>query len=352
MHTVDVSGLELARAYHAQVVGPLLARHAPGLRYAAARLGSGSDVLGLDDAMSRDHDWGLRLTLLVDADDVAGVDALLENQLPETFRGLPTRFATTWEPVVRHRVQVDTADGFAESRLGVATERDWDPVDWLSLTGQAVLEVTAGAVFTDPVGRLTAIRERLRWYPDDLWWHVVAVDWQRIGQELPLLARAADRGDDVGAGVLLGRLSDVAVHLGFLLRRYWPPYPKWRGTVFATVPGTGEVSDALGAALGARGPWSMRLGAFTDALRALFELQRATGLPTGPEPLEQFWDRPYPAVRDSVVTDLLAAITDPHVRSLPRGVGSVEQWVDNVDVLCDPTRRVAAARALVPGDGR
>ena len=51
-------GRELARQFHADVVGPLLAESMPRLRYAAGRLGSGSDVLGLDDAMSRDHDWG------------------------------------------------------------------------------------------------------------------------------------------------------------------------------------------------------------------------------------------------------------------------------------------------------
>jgi hypothetical protein len=43
-----VSGGRLARQFH------------------AGRLGSGSDVLRLDDEISRDHDWGCRLTPLVD----------------------------------------------------------------------------------------------------------------------------------------------------------------------------------------------------------------------------------------------------------------------------------------------
>ena len=64
-----LSGGELSRQFHADAVAPLLARAMPGLGYAAGRLGSGSDVLGFDDAMSRDHDWGCRLTLLVDEAD-------------------------------------------------------------------------------------------------------------------------------------------------------------------------------------------------------------------------------------------------------------------------------------------
>src|SRR6266581_6888387 len=106
-----MSGRELAQQFHADVVAPLLARAMPRLRYAAARLGSGSDVLGLDDAMSRDHDWGCRLTMLVDEADQAAVPLvrdLLAARLPERFLGLPVRFATTWDASASHRVEVAT----------------------------------------------------------------------------------------------------------------------------------------------------------------------------------------------------------------------------------------------------
>ena len=109
-------GAELARMFHAEVVGPLLARELPRLRYAAGRLGSGSDVLGLDDATSRDHDWGCRLTLLVDEPDsgvLPQVNDLLERELPEAFRGFPVRFPVTWDSSRSHRVEVATVAGFA-----------------------------------------------------------------------------------------------------------------------------------------------------------------------------------------------------------------------------------------------
>src|SRR4051794_41725254 len=97
-------GTALARTYYLDVVAPLLAARWPSLPHAAARLGSGSDVLGFDDDTSRDHDWGLRLTLLVTPDLVDDVNQYLEKTLPDSYADLPTRFAVTWDPVVRQRV--------------------------------------------------------------------------------------------------------------------------------------------------------------------------------------------------------------------------------------------------------
>ena len=98
MTGLDLPGAELARTFFTDVVEPLLSQAVPGLGYAAARLGSGSDVLGLDDAMSRDHDWGCRLTLLVDEDardQVPRISQLLEEMLPERFGEFPVRFPLT-----------------------------------------------------------------------------------------------------------------------------------------------------------------------------------------------------------------------------------------------------------------
>jgi hypothetical protein len=337
---MDLSGATLSRRYYDELVGPAVAARWPGLPHAAGRLGSGSEVLGLDDAMSRDHDFGLRVNLLVPSGVTGQIDAHLDAVLPEAFDGYPVRFATTWDPQVRHRVQVDDVRTFVASRTGIDGTDALSVSDWLSLTGQAVLEVTAGPVFVDTAGDLTSARRRLAWYPDDLWAYVVATDWQRTAQELPLVGRTADRGDDLGSRVIASRLAGVAMHLAHLLERRWPPYAKWTGTSLTGLPSAAAAATPLRRALAAP-DWPTREQGLVDALRILHRLQRDVGLPAVDDPFEPFWDRPYRRVRDEVVTSLEEAITDPAVRALPRGVGSAEQWSHNVDVLVDPERRLS-----------
>ena len=361
-----MSGTELARAYWADVVRPILERKFPDLPRAAGRLGSGSEVLGLDDDMSRDHDWGLRLTLLVPADRVAEVDEALAVSLPASYAGRPTAFPVTWDPAVRHRVEVATPAGFVRSRTGLdlrtATrggdrheDRHGDRhedrhedrhglgvTDWLTLTGQSVLEVTAGPVFEDTSGELTALRECLAWYPHDVWLHVLAADWTRIEQELPFVGRTGQRGDDLGSRLIVARLVTALIRLGFLLERRWPPYSKWAGTLFARLPVAPSASEHLAAALAA-GTWQHRDAALRAACEALHERQRALGLPALDGPAcEPFFDRPFTGLRD-VAGVLRAAVTDPEVRALSHR-GGVEQWVDDVGTLTDENLRVRLAQ--------
>ena len=335
---MDRGGAECSRLYYEQLVGPAVDARWPGLPRAAGRLGSGSDVLGLDDAVSQDHDWGLRLNLLVSADIAAHVDAYLEETLPESFEGLPIRFTTTWDAHRRHRVQVQDVASFVHSRTGVDLRDPLSTDGWLMLTGQAVLEVTAGPVIVDTDGALTAARAALCWYPDEVWKYVIAADWARLAQELPFVGRTAEVGDDLGSRVITARLVDVATHLAHLIDRRWPPYSKWLGTSLTRLPRSHVVAEPLARALTST-HWRTREDGLVEAVRTLNRLQADAGLPTVDDPVEQFWDRAYRGIRVEVVETLEKSIDDPAVRALPRGVGSADQWSHNADVLTNPSRR-------------
>jgi hypothetical protein len=326
----------------------------PRLRYAAGRLGSGSDVLGLDDEVSRDHDWGCRLTLLVDgadADAVPLTSELLERELPVSYRGLPVRFPVTWDPSLSHKVTVATVADFAESRLGADPVAGLTVPDWLVLTGQGVLEVIAGPVFADRTRELAPARSLLTWYPAGIERYVLACGWRKISEEMPMVGRTASRGDELGSRLLSARLAGSLMWLGFALSRRWAPYPKWRGTVFGTLPVAAALAAPLAEAAMAAG-WQAREDGLAGACEVLLDAQRTRGLPAPASAVTPFFERPYRTVSDEISRALLADVTDPMITGLPAGVGSIEQWADNVAVLTSTSHRRALRALYQPGRSR
>lgn len=99
MDSAFVPGLELSRRYYWEVVQPLLRRHFGDLPHTAARIGSGSEVLGFDTERSSDHEWGPRLQLSLGAQDGRrfgeSIRVMLAERLPKEFLGFPTHFEST-----------------------------------------------------------------------------------------------------------------------------------------------------------------------------------------------------------------------------------------------------------------
>lgn len=67
-----MNGMELARAYWAEVGLPAFERALPEIldRVAVGLVGEGSECLGYDDEISRDHDWGPGFCLWLGAEDM------------------------------------------------------------------------------------------------------------------------------------------------------------------------------------------------------------------------------------------------------------------------------------------
>jgi hypothetical protein len=228
---------------------------------------------------------------------------------------------------------------FAVSRLGIDPAAELSARDWLILTGQSVLEVTAGPVFADQTAELAKVRSRLRWYPPDIERYILAAGWRRLSQEMPMVGRTAERGDELGSRLLSTRLAGDLMWLAFALSRQWPPYPKWRETAFRALPVAADLAGPLSAAAAAPG-WRDRESTLAGACEILLKIQRASGLPAPAAAVIPFWDRPYRTVDEAVCESLRSAITDPDLAKLP-AVGSIEQWVSNVEVLSSPGRRAA-----------
>ncbi len=347
-----IPGLQLAEHFWREVVAPLLAREFPELRYSAALIGPGSEVLGFDTALSTDHDWGPRLQLFLSpeahARDAQALLAMLTAQLPRSFLGFSTDFGTGEDATgtLQHRVMLHTVRDFLQAYVAVDSERPLAPADWLTLPQQKLRAITAGAVFHDGLD-LQAMRARFAWYPRDVWLYLLAAGWTRIGQEDHLMARAGLAGDDLGSALIGARLVRDLMQLCFLIERQYAPYAKWFGSAFARLACASELTPVLQRALAAT-TWPARLAHIVTACEGVARLQNALNLaPPVPVRVQPFFTRPFNVINSGdFVAALLAQIEAPDVRAiaLTHLIGGIDQFSDSTDL-----REAARHRSALAG---
>ncbi len=352
MASLFIPGLELSRRFYEEAVRPIIG----DLPHTAARIGTGSEVLGFDTARSADHEWGPRLQVFLRGHDAArhALDLVkaLSLKLPKTFHGYPTHFAPTGNEHIRHmeatdgpvfhRVDVTTLDTWLRCHLGFDPREGTTTRDWLATPTQTLAEITAGAVFHDPAGELTAVRSRLTWYPEPVWRYVLACQWQRISQEEAFVGRCGEVGDELGSAVVAARLVRDLMRLSLLMHRRYPPYGKWLGSAFARLPFAATVIPVLTGVLAAT-TWRAREDHLAAAYSAVAGLHNRLGLT---EPLDPgtrpYHDRPFRVLHaERFGQALVAGIGDAGLRDLPL-TGAIDQFADNTDLLGDR----AATRAL------
>jgi len=347
-----VKGLELSRLFYEEAVRPLLEESFPGLRYAAAMLGAGSEVLGFDTEMSRDHGWGPRFDLFLNEEEYEdrrdSISETLRRKLPHSFRGYPTSF-TEPDPndngtqhldardagPVDHKVEVMTPGGFFVGYLAFDIGREIEPADWLTFPEQKLRTVGAGGVFHDGIG-LEGLRRRFAYYPEDVWLYLLASAWARVGQEEHLMGRAGSVGDEIGSALIGARLVRDLMRLCFLMERTYAPYPKWFGTAFKQLSCAAELSPHLRAALAAPA-WQEREQHLAAAYRMVAELHNKLGVtaPLRTEPRD-FFGRPFRVIElHGFSQRILENIKDERVRRIAarKPIGGIDLFSDSTDLV-------------------
>ena len=315
-------------------------------------------MLGFDTEMSRDHSWGPRLRLFLADDDLphygAAIDQALRRGLPYSFRGYPTSFVPIPGESSR-RLEARSA-GEVEHFVWISTVREalrhefayeWDggavaPADWLTFPQHKLRTLTHGAVYHNGLGELEAMRERLRYYPRDVWLYLMAAGWARISQEEPFMGRTGDVGDELGSRVIAGRLVRDLMMLCFLIERVYAPYPKWFGTGFARLQAAATLTPIFQRVFAAE-TWREREAPLSEAYQVAAEMHNALGL-TEPLPTQvsPFHGRPYQVIHGEVFSEaLLKQISDAEVKRIGARplIGSLDQYSDSTDLREDTSLR-------------
>lgn len=355
-----IRGLTLSRLFYHEAVRPILQKQFPRLRYSAGLIGWGSEVLGFDDAMSRDHHWGPRLLLFLDRRDYVRLEnkisEVLADELPHDFYGYSTNYSGPDSNGVRHplkirngpvahMVQTFTLASFFDARLGFDPSKKMTVVDWLTVPQQRLLEVVSGEIYHDGLRKLDAIREKLKFYPHDVWLYLLAAHWSKISQEEAFVGRTGEIGDELGSKIVAARIVREIMKLAFLMEKQYAPYTKWLGSAFAKLKIAAKLAPILHDALTAR-TWRTRERALAEAYSIVAkqhnQLKITKPLPTK---VTKYYDRSYFVIHgDAFARSIREAIRDSTVRGLPPNIGSIDQLSDNHDLTQRPslTRRLRA----------
>jgi hypothetical protein len=345
-----IPGLTLGRSFYEEAARPLIESVVPAGSYAAAFIGSGSDVLGYDSERSVDHHWGPRFQVFLPEELhgrwAAALDAELRHRLPEHFRGIPVGYedADAGEPAgaaadprpgrMQHLIEITTVGKFFEGYLGMDIRGTIGPRDWLTFPEQRLLELTSGEVFHDPRGELGRLRALLAAYPRDVWLYRMACQWQRLSRQDAFVGRCAEAGDLLGMRIVAGRIVRDAVKLCFLMEKTYAPYDKWLGSAFAKLRSAAAVTPRLLGALE-----GSSFAAIEQSLLPLYEtlaaMHNSLGV-TGPLDVtpRRFFSRPYMVIGAERFTNaLLSAIAGEEMRGISVRIGAIDQYADSTDFI-------------------
>lgn len=337
-------GLVLNERYYAEVVGPQLRQFDPQLAHSASLLGYGSDVLGFDDATSMDHNWGPRLQIFLNEQDLHRkdeLDAFLATNLPPAFMGLPTnyggnpgdpikRLVATQGPPINHLIEIYGIDAFAHSIAGKPLAHLTDP-DWVRIPEQVLLEATSGKVFHDGLDKLTPVRAQLRYYPPDVQKLKLAALWQGIANEEAFLSRCAEQGDFTGVKLISTRIMSHLMKICFVIKERYMPYSKWFTVMFNTL-GLQPIEDLIAQTLQANDLQVIAQNVARLYREVIVLSNRHASLPEINNEIRNYYGRPAQVVMAGEIAALLVdAIEQDAIKKLDLLTVFIDNKIDGAD---------------------
>ncbi len=244
-----MKGLELARQYYEAFGKEMLQKEFPHLLpYLAIGLaGSGSECYGYDDDLSCDHDFEPAFCIFLPREDV--IDRKAAFQLERAYAKLPKEFMgfcrSPISPVGGNRHGVIRMEDFFSEKVG-SPDGTLSTEGWFAVPEYALLEATDGAVFEDPYGLFTKIREKLRYYPEDVRRKKLAGHLLLMGQSGQYnYPRCIARGERAAAQMAVFEFAKSALQVIYLLNGRYMPYYKWSFRGLKELPLLKEQGEGL-----------------------------------------------------------------------------------------------------------
>lgn len=188
-------------------------------------VGSGSECLGFDDDISKDHDYEPRFIMFVPDDFDDQTIFKLErayNALPSEFMGLQRKY----DHLMLGENVIKISDFYLQ-KIGNTTG-NLSNYEWLSIPSFYLLEATNGKIFNQANNDFMKIRETLSKYPKDIKYKKLAGNLLLMYQSgIYNYERATKRNDFGGVSLSLYEFTKHTLAVLYLLNDIYMPYYKW-----------------------------------------------------------------------------------------------------------------------------
>ena len=244
-----MKGLEIAERYYLEYGAPMLHESFPEIEgiVAVGLIGSGSECLGYDDEISRDHDFEPGFILFLPPEEIVDRQTSFKLErayakLPDEFMGLRRNKDVSFD-TGRHGVM--RAADFFRAKVG-EPEGLLTPEQWMTIPEHYLLEATDGKIFRDDVGLVTDVRARLSYLPED-------VRLKKLAAALMLAEQASNHNyerllsrGDAGAQLAIFEYVKSVISVIFLLERKYKPFYKWQFRAIEEMPTFAPLIEDLG----------------------------------------------------------------------------------------------------------
>ena len=222
-------GLTLCNDYYEEIGKPALQSQFTDVwdRIAIGLVGEGSDCLGFDDELSRDHDWGPSFCMWLTNEDYATFGQALQKAylaLPHEFRGYQRQETQGG----KGRVGVWRISDFYRHFIGLSRAPE-TLAEWIRIPESFLAKATNGHVFTDPLGKFSTIRQiLLAFYPEDVRIKKIAYYACQMAQSGQYnYKRSLDRCNPATAACARYEFIKAAIAMVYLLNKKYMPFYKW-----------------------------------------------------------------------------------------------------------------------------
>ncbi len=243
-----MQGLEIAEKFYNEYGKAMLETEFPDEigEIAVGLVGEGSECMGFDDELSKDHDFEPAFCLWIDENAYHKFGFKLERayaKLPKEFMGLKRN---PLSPAGGNRHGVIITNEFYQKLLGAPNAPD-TITRWLYTPSQNLLSASDGKVFRDDSGKFSAVRNIIKkGYPEDIRLKKIAAHAAIMSQSGQYnYQRLIDRGETGAAQLAAFEFVKHCISIIYLLNNAYEPFYKWAYRGMRDLPVLSDLEFAL-----------------------------------------------------------------------------------------------------------